>query len=74
MDPQSYQIVWTPMDDEPSPEIRAEEMRKLHVDAEEYLPRPTTCQYHWAKELMSTYSLMQIMLETKVPEDRTQVS
>ena len=38
MDPQSYQINWTPMDDEPSPESRAEEMKKLYVDAEEHLP------------------------------------
>jgi len=46
MDPQSYQMDWTPMDDKPSPEIRAEEIRKLHVGAEEYLPRPTTYQNH----------------------------
>jgi len=38
MDPQRYEIDLIPMDDEPSPEIRAEELRKIYIDSEEYLP------------------------------------
>ena len=36
MDPQRYEIDWIPMDDEPSPEIRAKKLRKIYIDSEEY--------------------------------------
>ena len=38
MDPHSYEIDWIPMDDEPSPEARAEEIRKIYVASEEQIP------------------------------------
>ena len=38
MDPQSYEIDWVPMDNEPSPEVRAEEVRKIYVDSNKQLP------------------------------------
>ena len=37
MDPQSYEIGWVPMDNKHSPEVRAEEIRKIYVNSEEQL-------------------------------------
>ena len=45
MDPQRYQIDWVPMEDEPSPEARAEEMKKIYIDAEEHLPHNMPVPY-----------------------------
>ena len=38
MDPQRYEIDWVLMDDEPSPEVRAAEIRKIYIDSKEQIP------------------------------------